>query len=275
MPVAASTCVHPTAVVSTEAELADGIQIGPCAAIEGPVTIGPDCIISPHTHLIGPLVMGRGNRVGTGTVIGSEPQHLGYHGQPSRTEIGDFNTFREHVTIHRGSHVEGEGVTRIGSHNYFMVNAHVAHDCKVANHCILVNGALLAGHCELQDQVYMSALTAIHQFVRMGRLSFLNGQESSTKDVPPFLIVKNRSAMLGVNVVGMRRAGIASADISAVRKAFQILYRSDLMLKVGVERAEAELGSNPVVAEMLQFIRAKSKRGIMRPGADADDEPGD
>ncbi|HJZ91859.1 MAG TPA: acyl-ACP--UDP-N-acetylglucosamine O-acyltransferase [Gemmataceae bacterium] len=268
MPVADPDRVHPTAIVSAEADLAAGVQVGPYAVIEGPVTLGLDCVVGPHAHLIGPLVMGRGNRVGTGTVIGSEPQHLAYEGQPTRTEIGDSNTFREFVTVHRGSHVEGYGVTRIGSFNYFMVNSHVAHDCKIANHCIFANGALLAGHCEIEDRVFLSGLTAVHQFARLGRLSLLNGQESASHDVPPFLVVKDRYTLLGVNIVGMRRAGIPTADISAVRMAFKILYRSGLMLKLGVERLEQELGGHPLVAEMLRFIQAKSRRGIMRSGAD-------
>jgi UDP-N-acetylglucosamine acyltransferase len=270
MPIADPARVHPTAIVSAESDLAACVQVGPYAVLEGPVTLGPDCVVGPHAHLIGPLTVGRGNRIGSGTVVGSDPQHLAYQGQPTRTEIGDGNTFREHVTVHRGSHVEGYGVTRIGSHNYFMAGSHVAHDCQIANHCILVNGALLAGHCELQDRVFMSGLTAIHQFVRMGRLSLLNGQESASHDVPPFMVVKDRYTLLGVNIVGMRRAGIPTADISAVRMAFKILYRSGLMLKLAVERLEEELGGHPLVAEMLRFIQAKSRRGIMRAGTEAD-----
>jgi UDP-N-acetylglucosamine acyltransferase len=271
MPIADPDRVHPTAIVSAESDLAAGVQVGPYAILEGPVTLGPDCVVGPHAHLIGQLVMGRGNRVGTGTVLGSEPQHLAYQGQPSRTEIGDGNTFREHVTVHRGSHVEGYGVTRIGSFNYFMVNSHVAHDSKVANHCILANGALLAGHSEIEDRVFLSGHTAVHQFARLGRLSLVTALVAATQDVPPFLVVKDRNTLLGVNVVGMRRAGIPTPDISAVRMAFQILYRSGLMLKLAIERLEAELGGHPLVAEMLRFIQAKSRRGVMRSGAEAGD----
>jgi UDP-N-acetylglucosamine acyltransferase len=255
--------VHATAVVSSEANISPGVRIGPYAVVEGPVAIGPDCEIGPHVHLVGPLVLGQGNRIGTGTVIGTEPQHLGYKGEPTRTEIGEFNTFREHVTIHRGSHVAGHGTTRIGSHNYFMAHSHVAHDCKVANHCILANGAVIGGHCEIHDRVFLSGNTAIHQFVRMGRLSLMMGLAGVGKDVVPFITVKNRITVAGVNVLGMRRAGISSADITTVRKACHILYRSDLLLKDAVRRLEDELGSHPLVAEMLQFIR-ESKRGIMR-----------
>jgi UDP-N-acetylglucosamine acyltransferase len=261
MPVAASAQVHPTAIVSTEATVADGVRIGPYTVVEGPVTIGPDCNVGPHVHLVGPLVLGRGNLVGTGTVIGTDPQHLGYQGQPTRTEIGDSNVFREHVTVHRGSHVEG--VTRIGHKNYFMAHAHVAHDCKVANECILANAVLLGGHCELQDRVFMSGSSAIHQFVRMGRLSLLTGLEGVSKDVVPFVTVRDRFTLLGVNAIGMRRAGFSPDDIRVAREAFRILYRSDLMLSTAIERLATDLGSHPIAAEMLRFIHG-SRRGIMR-----------
>src|SRR5947209_1573425 len=124
MPVAASAQIHPTAIVSADALVGEGVRVGPYTVIDGPVTLGPECVVGPHVHLVGPLVLGPGNRIGTGTVIGTDPQHLSYQGQPTRTEVGDFNTFREHVTVHRGSHVAGYGVTRIGSHNYFMSASH-------------------------------------------------------------------------------------------------------------------------------------------------------
>jgi UDP-N-acetylglucosamine acyltransferase len=267
MTVAASAQVHPTAIISTEASISEGVRIGPYAVIDGPVTVGPECEIGPHVHLVGPLLIGRGNRIGTASVIGSDPQHLSYKGQPSRTEIGDFNTFREHVTVHRGSHVEGYGVTKIGNYNYFMAAAHVGHDCKVANHCVLANAVLMAGHCELQDRVFMSGSSAMHQYVRMGRLSLLTGLEGVGKDVVPFITVKNRYTVLGVNSIGMRRAGITTADIMVVRRAFKVLYRSEHMLKQAVELIDTDMGDHPLVAEMVRFIR-ESKRGVMRPTRD-------
>ena len=261
MPAATSGQVHPTAIVSPDAVIGDGVRIGPYTVIDGPVTIGPGCVVGPHVHLVGPLVLGGGNQIGTGTVIGTDPQHLGYQGQPTRTEIGDFNVFREHVTVHRGSHVDQ--VTRIGNKNYFMAHAHVAHDCKVGNECILANGALMGGHCELQDRVFMSGCAALHQFVRMGRLSLLTGLEGVSKDVIPFLTVRDRFTVLGVNAIGMKRAGIPAADIMEVRKAYHILYRSDLLLKAAIDQVAERLGGHPLVAEMLRFIR-ESKRGVMR-----------
>jgi UDP-N-acetylglucosamine acyltransferase len=271
MPVAGSARVHPTAIVSADAHVADGVTIGPYAVIDGPVTIGPDCVIGPHVHLVGPLVIGRANQVGTSTVIGTDPQHLGYQGQPTRTEIGDNNVFREHVTVHRGSHAPGYGVTRIGNNNYLMAAAHVGHDCTVGNHCILANAVLLGGHCELQDRVFMSGSSAMHQFARMGRLSLLTGLEGVSKDVIPFVTVKNRYTVLGVNAIGMKRAGFSPADIRVAREAFRILYRSGLMLRVAIDRLAAEMGDHPVAAEILKFIR-ESRRGIIRPTGEQDGE---
>src|SRR5262245_11881696 len=131
MPVASSAQIHATAIVSAEADVGPNVRIGPYVVIDGPVKIGSDCVIGPYVHLVGPLVIGQGNQIGTGSVIGSDPQHLGYKGEPTRTEVGDLNIFREHVTVHRGSHVKDWGVTRIGNRNYFMAHSHVAHDCTV------------------------------------------------------------------------------------------------------------------------------------------------
>lgn len=261
MPVAPSAHIHPTAVISPEASVGPGVRVGPFCVIDGAVTVGAECELSPHVHLVGPLVMGQGNKVGTGTVIGSDPQHLAYKGQATRTEVGDFNTFREHVTIHRGSHVEG--LTRVGSHNYFMAHSHVGHDGKVGSHCILANGALMGGHCELQDRVFLSGNTALHQFVRMGRLTLVIGVEGLSRDAVPFLTIKNRYTVAGVNVVGMKRAGYSASDVMTVRKAYHVLYRSDCLLREATERLATEFAGHPLVGEMVAFIRS-SKRGVMR-----------
>jgi UDP-N-acetylglucosamine acyltransferase len=263
MPVAPTAQIHPTAIVSTDADIGANVHIGPYVVVEGPVAIKHDCRIAPYVHLVGPLVIGQGNQIGTGCVIGSDPQHLAYRGEPTRTEIGDFNVFREHVTIHRGSQVAGHGVTRIGSHNYFMAHSHVAHDCKVGNHCVLVNGALMGGHSEIDDRVFLSGNVGLHQFVRMGRLTLVMGNEGVVKDVPPFFSVRDYARLIGVNTVGMKRAGIATPDITVVRQAFHILCYSDLLQKDAIQKLADSLGGHPLVAEMLQFIRS-SKKGIMR-----------
>jgi UDP-N-acetylglucosamine acyltransferase len=259
MLIAQSARVHPSAWIAPEAEVAEEVQIGPHVVIEGAVQVGPGCVLRPGAHLIGPLVLGRNNQVYSYAVLGERPQHLKYAGEPTRLEVGDDNVFREHVTVHRGT--TQSWATRIGSHNYLMANSHVAHDCRVGNHCILANGALLAGHCTVADSVYLSGNSAIHQFVRVGRLALLSGLSASTKDIPPFIIQQRINCVVGVNVVGMRRAGIPTEHIDAVRRAFHLLYREELALPQALARIEQELGRYPEVAEMVSFIRA-SARGI-------------
>jgi UDP-N-acetylglucosamine acyltransferase len=250
---------HPTALISAEADLGEDVQVGPYVVIEGPVIIGAGCVLRPFAHLIGPLTLGRNNQVFSGAVIGEQPQHVKYKGELTRTEIGDNNIFRENVTVHRGT--TATGVTRIGSNNFLMAGAHVAHDCVVGNNCILANGALMGGHCILEDNVFLSGNCAIHQFVRVGRLALLSGVSAATKDIPPFIMEQRVNVVVGVNVVGMRRAGIPHAHIDAVRQAFHHLYREELTVPAALARIEEQFPDVPEVMELVTFIR-KSSRGI-------------
>jgi UDP-N-acetylglucosamine acyltransferase len=247
-------------VIAPEAEVGEDVQVGPHVVIEGAVRIGAGCVLRPGVHLVGPLTMGCHNRVFSGAVLGEEPQHLKYQGEPTRLEIGDHNVIRENVTVHRGT--TASWCTRIGSHNFFMAGSHVAHDCQVGNHCILANGALLGGHCVLEDHVYLSGNSALHQFVRVGRLALLSGLSASTKDVPPFIMQQNINVVVGVNVVGMRRAGVPTAHIDAIRQAYHILYREAHLLQHALAQIDRDLGQVPEVAEMVAFIR-HSSRGII------------
>jgi UDP-N-acetylglucosamine acyltransferase len=191
---------------------------------------------------------------------------LGYKGESTAIEIGDNNIFREHVTVHRAMPVgvgPGTGITRIGNRNLFMAGAHVAHDCIVGNDIILANAALLGGHVTVGDRALISGNSAVHQFCRVGRLALLSGASGSSKDIPPFWVMQDVNYVRGLNLVGMRRAGIASPEIIAVRKAFRILYltRPALPLSAALLRIEAELGNFAAVRELVEFIRS-SKRGI-------------
>jgi UDP-N-acetylglucosamine acyltransferase len=259
MAIAPSARIHPTAVIDTEAEIGESVEIGPYVVVEGKVRVGDGCVIRPGVHLIGPLTLGRHNMIFSHAVLGERPQHLHYSGEPTRVEIGDHNIFREHVTIHRGT--TQSWVTRIGNHNFLMANAHVAHDCVVGNHCILANGSMLGGHCLLEDNVFLSGNSAVHQYVRVGRLALLGGLSGSTMDIPPFIIQQRINCIVGVNVVGMRRAGVRTDHIDAVRRAFHMLYHEQMVLPAALEKIDRELGAVSEVAEMTAFIRA-SKRGI-------------
>jgi UDP-N-acetylglucosamine acyltransferase len=251
--------IHRTAVISTDVEMAPDIEVGPYAVIEGPVQIGAGCVLGPYVHLRGPLTLGSGNRVFTGAVLGERPQHLQYKDEPTGLEIGDNNVFREHVTVHRGTAHSWKTV--IGSGNYFMANSHVAHDCRVGHNCIFANGALIGGHCTIEDNVYLSGNCGVHQFVRCGRLALLSGASATTKDMPPFVIQQAINCIVGVNVVGMRRAGMQKEEIDAVHRAIHLLFFQKNLMSWAMAQVEKELGHVDAVAELLRFIRS-SKRGV-------------
>jgi UDP-N-acetylglucosamine acyltransferase len=257
--IARSARLHATAVVSAEVELGEDVVVGPYVVLEGRVRLGAGCVVRPYVHLCGPLTMGRGNIIYTGSVLGERPQHLKYNDEPTSLEIGDHNTFREHVTVHRGT--SQAWTTRIGSHNFFMAHSHVAHDCQIGNRCILANGALIGGHCTLGDNVYLSGNCAVHQYIRIGRLALLSGCSATTKDIPPFIIQQNIDTVVGINVVGMRRAGMTKDQIDGVRHAYHILFRKGYVLPEALGRLDHDLAGNDAVREMVTFIR-QCHRGI-------------
>jgi UDP-N-acetylglucosamine acyltransferase len=259
MAIALSARIHPTAVIDPQAEIGDDVEVGPYVVVEGRVRMGAGCVIRPGAHLVGPLTMGRHNMVFSHAVLGERPQHHKYEGEPTALEIGDHNIFRENVTVHRGTTASWKTV--IGSHNFLMAGSHVAHDCVIGDRCILANGALIGGHCVVEDSVYISGNATLHQYVRVGRLALLSGLSGSSMDIPPFVIQQGINIVVGVNVVGMRRAGVPTEHIDAVRRAFHILFREHAVVQAALERMERELSTVPEVAEMAAFIRA-SKRGI-------------
>jgi UDP-N-acetylglucosamine acyltransferase len=267
MPPTFELLIHPSAIVSPEARLASDVRVGPFAILEGPVELGAGCTVEAHARLTGPITAGRGNTFGFGCSIGGAPQHTAYKGESTLVAIGDGNTFREHTTVHRAMPAgtgPGVGVTRIGDGNLFMVGAHVAHDCTVGNNCIFANSALLAGHVETGDRVFLSGNSAVHQFCRVGRLAFLSGSSASSKDIPPFWVMQDVNRVCGVNVIGMRRAGMSTSEIQAVRRAFRFIYIEHMIISAALLRMEAEMGSIPAVRELIDFIRA-SHRGICGP----------
>jgi UDP-N-acetylglucosamine acyltransferase len=258
--------IHPTAIISSEAELADDVRVGPFAIIDGCVRVGAGSIIHGHAHLIGPITMGRDNQVYPNAVLGGRPQHAGFRDEVTSIEIGDGNIFRECVTIHRGT--TAAYVTRIGNSNTFMCGSHVGHDCVVGNHCTLVNNALLGGHCLMEDGAIISGNSCVHQFCRLGRLSFMSGASGTSKDMPPFIIQHEINIVAGVNLVGMRRAGFRAEQINAVRRLYRIVYLQRLALPNALAKVQAELGHVDVVREFIEFVR-NSKRGINRARAEA------
>jgi UDP-N-acetylglucosamine acyltransferase len=257
MALAVSDLIHPTAVIGPEVELAPDVVIGPYAVLEGPVRIGPGCVVESHACLTGPLILGRDNFIGHGAVLGKSPQSRAYRGEPTRLVVGHSNTFREYVTVHRGT-IDGGGETVIGDRNLLMINAHVGHDARIGNGCTLVNCALVAGHVQLHDGCILSGHTAIQQRCRVGRLAMLGGMGGVSKDIPPFILQQGYNCVTGLNVIGMRRSGIAPVAIDGMRQAYRILYKESRSVQGALEQIDAHLGDIPEVHEFVEFIRAST-----------------
>lgn len=254
--------IHHTAIIGPDVVLADNVRIGAYSVIEGKVTIGEDCIIDSHAVLEGPLKLGRNNRVGAGAIIGGDPQYRAFKNEETSVEIGDDNIFREYVTINRGT-VEGGGITRIGNNNYVMTGAHIGHDCHVHNNVTMINYSAIAGHVELFDNCLISAFVGIQQRSRVGRLAMMGGHARTTKDIPPFTLAQGHNTITGLNLIGMRRAGIPRPSIDAVRKVFKILFYQELTIPKAIEESEKQFGEFAEVQELISFIRS-SKIGISR-----------
>ena len=250
--------IHPTAIIHPKAKLAATVQVEPYAVIDEGVEVGADCVIGPHSYLTGLTTIGARNRFYAGCVIGEAPQDLKYSGEPTRVRIGDGNVFREHVTVHRSNKPEEETV--IGSRNFFMANAHVAHNCHLGDQVILANGVLLGGHVTLDDRVFLSGNCLVHQFVRVGTLALMQGGSAISQDLPPYTVARGDNALCGLNTVGLRRAGLTPAARLELKQLYHALFRGGRNLRVAVADAQKRFSSAPARA-MLDFIAA-SKRGV-------------
>jgi UDP-N-acetylglucosamine acyltransferase len=263
--------IHPSAVLDGKIELAEGVEVGPFCLLSGTIRIGPRTRLIAHVTILGETEIGADNMLHPNVVIGDEPQDIAYTGGPRRVRIGDRNIFREGVTIHRGS--EHGDITIIGNDNFFMQNAHAAHDCRVGDSTIIAGGALLAGWAQVGNQALVSGNCVVHQYVRIGRLAMMRGLSRTSRDVPPFCIMDLTHTLRGINVVGLRRAGISIASIRALRDAYRVLFGERQNLTSALQRLEQSGPMLPEVAEMVAFIR-ESKRGVafgMKQGA-ADEE---
>lgn len=259
-----SLTIHPTAAIDDNATLADDVTVGAYAVIGAGVTIGAGTIVGPHTIIDGPTRIGERNHfVGFGS-IGSPPQDLKYKGEKTELVIGDGNIIREFVTLNRGT-VGGGGLTTIGSHNLLMAYSHVAHDCIVGSHTIFANNATLAGHVEVGDFATVGAMSAVHQFCRVGDHAFIGGGTMATQDVLPFVkTVGSRPAKTyGINTIGLQRKGFSKETIDALDRAYRLLVRSKLRQEVALEQIENELGFSAEVRYLVEFVRG-AQRGIIR-----------
>ena len=250
--------IHPTAIIHANAQVDPTVEVGPCAVIDERVTLGIGCVVGPHAFLTGHTVIGAGNRIHAGCVIGDEPQDLKYKNEPTRLIIGDNNVFREHVTVHRSNKMEADTV--IGSHNLFMAHSHVGHNVIMGNYNILANGVLLAGHVTLEDRVFLSGNCLLHQFVRVGSLAIMQGGAKISKDLPPFTVAVECNLMCGLNIIGMRRAGMGPELRLELKTLYRELFRSGRNLRESLAAAQSLVLGEPA-RQMLEFVGA-SKRGV-------------
>jgi UDP-N-acetylglucosamine acyltransferase len=255
--------LHPTAIVSPEAKLADAVVVGAYTVIGPRVTIGAGTTVGSHTVIEGNTTIGESNRIFQFASIGAIPQDLKYQGEDSLLVIGDRNTIREFATLHVGT--EGGGLlTRIGNDNLLMNYTHVAHDCVIGNCNVLANAAQLAGHVTVQDFTVIGAAVGIHQFVRIGESALLGAGSMVSQDVPPFCnATGDRARLHGLNTVGLRRRGFSSELISAIKRVYRIMFQSGLKSREAVARARAEQPGIAEVERFLDFI-VSSERGICR-----------
>lgn len=251
--------IHPTAIIDPQADIDTDVVIGPHCIIEGKVSVGSGTHLIGHVYLRGPTTIGTGNQFYPFVCVGFEPQDLSF--EPSEHEagvdIGHDNVLRESVTVHRAT---GSHPTQIGDRNFLMANSHLGHDVVLHNDCTLANGALLGGHVELADSVFLGGNAAVHQFCRVGRLSIVAGIHGVSKDLPPFCVVHDSRRVGSLNRVGLRRAGYRE-HIKPLQRAFDLLYRYKLSNLTAVEQIEQELGHDPLCLEFTRFVR-QTKRGL-------------
>ncbi len=256
--------IHPTAIISTTANVDPSCTIGPYSVVDDHVVLGANCRLAPHVHITGHTTVGEGNVFHTGCVIGDAPQDFKYRDEPTRLRIGDHNIFREQVTVHRSNKLSEDTV--IGSHNILMANSHIAHNCSLGDRIIIVNGALIAGHVTIADGALISAHCLVHQFVRIGRFALMQGGSLITKDLAPATVACRFNEICGLNIIGLRRAGVSSVERLELKRLYHHLFRSDQNLTDAVAKAEPLFGS-PLALEMLQFIKTSKRGVVMRSGA--------
>jgi UDP-N-acetylglucosamine acyltransferase len=253
--------IHRTAIIGSGAKIGANVEIGPHSIIGGAVTIADDCVIGANVVMEGEVSIGRGNRIGHGTIIGSAPQDVRFSEKTrSRVEIGDENLIREYCTIHRGS-TEGSA-TKIGNENFFMVGVHIGHNCSVGNNVIIANNVLLAGNVAILDQAFVGGGTTFHQNMRVGRLVMVQGSSAFGKDLPPFTLAAERNMVFGLNIVGLRRAKFSAGQRDEIKRAFKLLYLSGLNTRQALEKSR-ETEWTEVGREFFDFVgEAVNKRGV-------------
>jgi UDP-N-acetylglucosamine acyltransferase len=252
--------IHSTAIVDPNAKIGADVQIGPFSIVGPDVIIGRQTIVQSHVVIEGEVAIGRGNFIGHGAIIGAPPQDVAFSPErKTRVEIGDDNIIREYCTIHRGS--SDGSATKIGDNNFLMAGAHVGHNCLIGNNVVVANNCLLAGHVRVDDGAFLGGGSTFHQFIHIGRLVMVQGSSAFGKDLPPFVVAAERNSVFGLNVVGMRRAGLSTNDRDEIKEAFKLVYLSGLNTSQALEKAKTMTFGAPA-HEFLDFIAGSKKRGI-------------
>ena len=256
--------IHPSSVISKEAEIGANVVIGPFCVITGRVKIGANTVMDSHVTVGNPhgsVEIGSNNHFCAGAAVGGPPQDLSYNGEPTEIVIGNHNTIREFVTLNCGT-VKGGGVTRIGSHNLIMAYSHVAHDCKVGDHVVIANSTQLAGHVTMEDHVKVGGMCAFNQFVRVGCYAFVAGDSSVNKDILPYTMSQgNYAVMRATNRVLLERSGFVKEDIEAINRAVRIVTKGGGTVDESLTRIANECGSSKAIEHFVDFMKS-SQRGL-------------
>lgn len=252
--------IHSTAIISEGAKIGDNVKIGPFCVVDENVSLGDGCELISHVVVTGHTTIGKGNRLFPFASIGHQPQDLKFHGEPSEVVIGDNNTIRESVTINPGT--EGGGMlTKIGSGNLLMAYSHVAHDCIVGDEVIMANNATLAGHVTVEDGAIIGGMSAIHQFLRIGKYSMIGGMSGVVKDIPPFCLAAGgyRPGLAGLNLVGLRRRGFGSERIKLLKEIYRLLLQGSGSIESRLAEAERLAADDADAQHLVEFVRTSEK----------------
>jgi len=255
--------IHPAAVVHPLAKVGEGSRIGPFSVLGPKVSLGKECELTSHVVIDGDTIVGDRCRFFPFSSVGLSPQDLKYKGELTQVRIGSENVFRENVTVHAGT-AGGGGVTAIGDRNLFMAYTHIAHDCQVESDALFANAATLAGHVTVEKSAAIGAFSGVHQFCRIGAYAYVGGYSVITQDALPYVLtVGNRAKAFGINVIGLRRKSFSEETIEALRRAYRLLFRSNLNTSQALSKIEETLSEVPEVAYLTSFIRS-SERGIVK-----------
>jgi len=254
--------IHPTSIIEKGAQISEGVVIGPFCHVGENVVLGENCELKSHVVIAGKTTIGKKNIFHPFCALGGDPQDLNYKGEDTELIVGNENIFREGASVHRGT-VQGKGKTTIGNNNFIMAYCHIAHDCILHDHVIMANQAAIAGHVELESYVIMSGQSGITQFSRVGKYSFITANGGVRRDLPPFMVAKDFSLVVGPNLVGLKRRGFSSDDIYVIKNLYKIFYLGQHTLELALKKIDARFGSNEHAQYFIDFVR-KSKIGVQR-----------